>query len=517
MLWLILLGIFTYFIVQRSVTNITRTPVWLLWLVMMTPALIWTSWVFLRQDNEPIPAWLLLGPFIVCPIVYWYLVQWGRPARSKPPQANAQPADHDNALTPPPPPVPEVIQPILRAVAINKEEENNLKNCFPWSVFYLQDIDTRPQALICRGQLRSSPEVADRTIRENIESQFGDRFLVFFREGPNGKPFFALEPNPYSRSFRQADPADPPFRPTLALGLFLATLFTTTVAGVMLAAAVSAEDEAGRFGLNFAEAMPRSLEDFLRGVPYSFSLMAILGCHELGHYIMARFYQLRATLPYFIPVPPFAFFPFGTFGAFVQLRSPVPNRRSLFDIGIAGPLAGLVVTLPVLLWGLAYSTPVPFNEQTSSLLNFASFDPSASILLLLFSKLALGSALTIENLALQLHPVAIAGCIGLVATAVNLMPVGQLDGGQIVHAMFGQRNAVLIGQVARFLVLALAFIQREFWLLAIWLFLMPNIDQPALNDISELDNRRDFLGLLVLGLMILIVLPAPSFLTQALL
>lgn len=123
------------------------------------------------------------------------------------------------------------------------------------------------------------------------------------------------------------------------MGLFFSTLLTTTLAG-----------------LNFSvpDLTRQLIRDqpqlILQGLPYALALMAILGIHELGHYFTARRYRIKATLPYFIPVP-ISFFPIGTLGAFIQQRSPVPNRKALFDVGIAGPLAGLMVTIPVLFWG----------------------------------------------------------------------------------------------------------------------------------------------------------------------
>jgi membrane-associated protease RseP (regulator of RpoE activity) len=203
-------------------------------------------------------------------------------------------------------------------------------------------------------------------------------------------------------------------------------------------------------------------------------------------------------------------------GAFIQHRSPIPNRRALFDIGLLGPLAGFLVTVPVLLWGLAQSSPVPVTEE-SGLLNAASFKSSASLLLTVLSRIALGDRMAIDS-ALNLHPVAIAGCLGLIVTALNLMPVGQLDGGHIVHAMLGQRSGAVIGQVARLLLIGLAWVQREplLWVWAILLFLMPVIDEPVLNDVSELNNARDLLGILALGLLLLIILPAPAPLLRVL-
>ncbi|MFM5946224.1 MAG: site-2 protease family protein, partial [Dolichospermum sp.] len=135
--------------------------------------------------------------------------------------------------------------------------------------------------------------------------------------------------------------------------------------------------------------------------------------------------------------------------------------------------------------------------------------------LALFCKLALGSELTVKS-AIDLHPVAVAGFLGLIVTALNLMPVGQLDGGHIVHAMFGQRTAVMIGQIARLSLLILALIREEFLLWAIILLFIPLSDEPALNDVTELDNKRDFIGLMSMVLLLLIVLPLPQFLANLL-
>jgi membrane-associated protease RseP (regulator of RpoE activity) len=492
--WLLLLGLITYFIVQRSVAGLTRTPTWILWLVMMTPALIWSGWTWVYGEASEPPLPLIIGPFVICPILYWLLIQWGRiPEPPKSQAADAQPQS----------PVAKSINdsPDQRANLrpIDKIEESQLQSCFPWSIYYLQNIEYRPQAVICRGHLRTSSAVAYETIRENIERQFGDRFLVVFQEGLNGKPFFALVPNPQAQQAAKGQP-EKLTRPILALALLVITLFTTTLVGTVIA---GVPVETGRELID----NPALL---LKGLPYALSLITILGIHELGHYLTARFYRIRTTLPYFIPVPFFL----GTFGAFIQMRSPVPNRKVLFDVGIAGPLAGLVVTLPFLWWGLAHSSVVALSPKPG-LLDINALNPGSSLLLAVFSKLALGSALTATT-AIKLHPVAVAGCLGLIVTALNLMPVGQLDGGHIVHAMFGQRAGAAIGQIARLLVLALALIQSQLLLWAIILFFMPIVDEPALNDVSELDNRRDLWGLLALGLLLLIILPAPKAVIQLL-
>lgn len=496
-LWLllILLGLITYFIVKRSVANITRTPVWLLWLVMMTPAVVWSGWTLVNGENSPMPPALVVGPFVACPLLYWLLIQWGRRVPNSPVTQESE------ATTQASPDPKTALSTDEASVArpISKQEETELRNCFPWGVYYLQNVEYRPQAVLCRGKLRTNPELAYQTVRENIEAEFGDRFFVIFQESLNGKPFFALVPNPQAQA--KADPTkEPVTRPFLALGLLLITLFTTTLIGAEIAG-VSAKQ---------LESDPTVL---LQGLPYSVALMAILSIHELGHYLAAMCYKMRTTLPYFIPVPVFL----GTFGAFIQMRSPVPNRKALFDVGIAGPLAGFLVTLPLLIWGLAHSRVVPLSD-TSGLLNFASLNPRFSFLLTVVSKWALGSQLTPET-AIHLHPVAVAGYIGLVVTALNLMPVGQLDGGHIVHAMLGQRTGAAIGQITRLLVLILALVLRVrlnepgLLLWAAILLFMPVADEPALNDVSELDNWRDLCGLLALVVLVSIVLPPPVTIT----
>ncbi|MBR8836350.1 MAG: site-2 protease family protein [Stigonema ocellatum SAG 48.90 = DSM 106950] len=482
--FVLLLGLITYLMVQRSVAQITRTPVWLLWLVLMTPALLWTTWTAKNGLQNPPPHWLVIWPLVICPLLYWLLFQWGRNS-FKGTQIQSQ-APKLPLSTIHPTSEPLSVRPI------EPTEETQLRNCFPWSVYYIQDIEYRPQAVICRGQLRTTATNAYQKIKENIEAQFGDRFLVIFQEGFNGKPFFVLVPNTqFARGNAPNRNQDRLTRPGLALLLLFATLATTTLVGARIAGVTSTA----------VQSNPAIL---LKGLPYALALMFILGIHELGHYLTARYYKIRSTLPYFIPMPFFL----GTFGAFIQMRSPVPNRKALFDVSIAGPLAGFVATLPLLIWGLAHSHLIPMPEKTG-LLDPNALNPNHSILVALLSKLALGVNLT-PKLAIDLHPVAVAGFLGLIVTALNLMPVGQLDGGHIVHAMFGQKTAIIIGQTARLLLLLLSLVQKEFFLWAIILLFMPLIDEPTLNDVSELNNGRDIWGLLAMALLVVIVLPLPQ-------
>ena len=489
--WLILIVFspIAYILVQRSVKNITNTPVWLCWLVMMLPAFIWTTWAYVFGEEQPIPLPVFLFPLIICPLLYGWLVQRGKTQTITKTETNnqenmamAKSAEESSPLRP-----------------INLEEETTLRNCFPWDVYYLQNIDYRPQAIFCRGKLKTIPEKAYGEIKHNIEQAFGDRFFLVFQESFHGKPFFVLVPNPQAKSNRDQDNTQSKSlsdtRWGLALGMFLATLLTTTIAGVNLQG-ISPEE------LN---SNPQLL---LTGLAYSLPLVSILGIHEFGHYLVTIYYKIRTTLPYFIPFP-FLLntFYLGTLGAFSQKRSPVPHRKALFDIAIVGSVAGFLVTLPVLLWGLTLSTTVPTEDVDN--VSFEAFDPRISLLLSLLSKLAFGEQFK-TGMVIDFHPLAAAGCVGLLITAINLMPIGSLDGGHIVHAVFGQRMAIAVGQIARILALLFALIHPHFWIWAIILWLIPLIDRPALNDVTELNNWRDVGGLLSLTVLILIILPLPA-------
>lgn len=489
----LLLGVVTYLMIRRF-TAMTTTPVWMLWLVMMAPVLVLMMWVLVKGE-EPPPAVLTYGLLILCPLLYAVMVLVGATTAQKDAAKAAIAArktEGNASDKPKAPPKP-----------LTRDEETVLQRCFPWSVYYLQDIEYRPQAMICKGKLKAAPQDAYAAVQKNVQTSFGDRFLVLLREGLGDAPFFALVPNPQAKNAAAAEGLSriqaerirqmnaPAFRPVLALGLAIATLLTTTFVGAL------------SFGGVTPEALQADPSLLKAGLAYGLSLMIILGVHEGGQYWATRHHHLKSTLPYFIPVPFFL----GTFGAFMQTRSPIPNRRVLFDVGVTGPLAGLLVSLPILLWGLSQSTVIPLGDQ-SQLFNFESVDPTRSALLLLASKLTLGDLL-VSGSAIQLHPLAISGCLGLIVTALNLMPVGQLDGGHIVHAMYGQRTAAIVSQVARLMMLALSFVYRDYLLWAILLLFIPAAE-PALNDVSELNSLRDFVGLFALTLLVLIILPAPA-------
>jgi membrane-associated protease RseP (regulator of RpoE activity) len=503
MTWLLLvllaiLGIISYLFIVQRVTVITRTPAWLLWLVVMMPAFCMTLWTVVYGQQRAMPPVIGITLFVGCFFLYLYLIQRGKitpdPSPSMQPQPRS-PSDPPGEL--PGETLPEAIIPR----PINKAEETNLQNCFPWSVFYLQNIEYRPQAVICKGQLRAAPEQAYRTIRENVEAEFGDRFYVVFQEGLNQKPFFALVPNPQAQTPHLASNSSSLRRPRVAIALALLTLLTTTWSGQELSILLGSA---------------RATTQLWQGFPFALALMGFFLIREGGHYWTTLRYKIPATLPYFIPIVPLPQLPIGTVGAFIQLRSPIPNRKALFDVGVVGALMGLVFSIGLLWAGLMLSDVVSIPDNfRPSVFKFEAIVPHYSLLLTLLSKVALGGALT-SKMLIKMHPIAVAGWLGLLFTAFNLMPIGQLDGGRMVHAIYGQRTGAIIGQIARLLLLGLSLMQPHLLLWAILLFLLPAVDEPALNDVTELDDRRDTIGLVALGLLLIIILPTPKILLNAL-
>src|SRR5688572_6840810 len=235
------------------------------------------------------------------------------------------------------------------------------------------------------------------------------------------------------------------------IALFLLTFVTTTIAGIItaapevdipeppLAGAIDYLMYIPRFYLDavlgilfFAFQHPRLLVD---GLTFSAALLAILTAHEMGHYVACRRYRVNATLPFFIPAPPL--FLAGTFGAFIKIKSPIPSRRALFDIGLAGPLAGFVVAIPISLVGILNMQPSVHGGGYGIVFN----DP------LLFRLLGSLLGTPLDPYA-PINPYYMAAWIGLLVTSLNLMPVGQLDGGHGTFALFGQRAHRLIGRSA---------------------------------------------------------------------
>lgn len=255
--------------------------------------------------------------------------------------------------------------------------------------------------------------------------------------------------------------------------------------------------------LRYALAHPRLIAE---GATFSASLLAILFSHEMGHYLACRYYKVDATLPYFIPAPPL--FLAGTFGAFIKIRSPIPSRRALFDIGLAGPLAGFVVAVPLSVIGvLTIGAPL---ERQEHLIFFN--DP---LLFRLISKLA-GIPLDPNS---PTNPYYMAAWLGLLVTSLNLMPVGQLDGGHGTFALFGARAHKLIGRLAFVTVAVLAML--GFWwhgspsgfLYAVLLGVMMKVPHPQPAVIEPLGTKRVVIAIVTLIVFVLCFWPFPITIT----
>ncbi|MCL4804174.1 MAG: site-2 protease family protein [Anaerolineae bacterium] len=271
------------------------------------------------------------------------------------------------------------------------------------------------------------------------------------------------------------------------LVLFIATIFSTLFVGA-----------------SYAAETPDQIWQLWRGWPFSASILLILGAHELGHYFAARHHNVPVTLPYFLPMPLSLF---GTLGAFIRLQGPVTNRRALFDVGAAGPLAGLVFALPVLFIGLATSAVGPVMP--------GGIFEGNSILYSLAKLAVFGRLLPGNGVDVHLNQVAWAGWVGLFVTGLNLIPVGQLDGGHVAYALFGKRARLFFWPaiVALGLIVLYSWLAGFFtptWLL--WIFLLlafGRVHARPLEDITELDPRRRVLAVFTLALFFLAFVPFP--------
>jgi len=273
--------------------------------------------------------------------------------------------------------------------------------------------------------------------------------------------------------------------------LFALTFCTTTLVGVVFALSFQAGQRLTfEQYFNVFSSLQTNPSLLLEGLPFSFTIMAILLAHELGHYFACRYYGIDASLPYFIPFP---LPPLGTFGAFIRIRSPIYTRRALFDVGIAGPLAGFLVLLPALVVGVALSKSVPSAPGQDELV-FGVPLIERIFELLRFSHVASDHIL--------LHPVARAAWAGTLATALNLLPIGQLDGGHILYAFTGRRHKAL----SRIFVLALVplgyFYSPSWWVWAALLFFFA-LRHPVIYDIAPLDTNRVTLGVIALAILLL--------------
>jgi len=301
--------------------------------------------------------------------------------------------------------------------------------------------------------------------------------------------------------------------------LFILTIFSVMFAGVEVPPAL-ANDQWGAFLY--------TLKNIFSGWPFAASILSILVAHEFGHYLMARWHKTQATLPYFIPFPTLL----GTLGAVIVWQELPKNKRTLFDVGVAGPLAGLIVAIPVLLYGLYTSHLGPIEppppgmagllEGNSILYLLAKFivfgqllpSPAAyeiSPLLYWLRYFFTGTPLPLGGLDVQLNSIALAGWAGLLVTALNLLPAGQLDGGHVMYVLFGKHLKkafpILIAIMA-----VLGFFWSGWWLWVALLFVFGRQSAEPLDQITELDAPRRALAWVMILIFILVFMPVPMIL-----
>lgn len=231
---------------------------------------------------------------------------------------------------------------------------------------------------------------------------------------------------------------------------------------------------------------------------YSCGIITILLTHEMGHYFMARKHGISATLPYFIPFPLSIF---GTMGAVIKMEKHVPDRRALFDVGVAGPLAGIAIIIPAIFIGIRLSHVVEISS-----LGEESITLGDSLLFSFLAHLSIGSLPPGQDVVL--HPLAFAGWVGLLVTAINLLPIGQLDGGHIIYALFWKRSRT-ISKLFHWFFLFICLFYFFGWFLLVVLLTIIRKHPPTLNDSLPLDRKRKVIGILTLILFFLAFTPVP--------
>ncbi len=303
----------------------------------------------------------------------------------------------------------------------------------------------------------------------------------------------------------------------LHVALFVVTFITTLIAGV--------EWTTGKMG-------PYQLSDLASGLPYSLSILFILGVHEFGHFFAAVYHKVKVTLPYFIPFPPISdFLNFGTMGAVIKTKEPIPNNKAMFDIGAAGPIAGFVACLIVLIYGFTHLPPAEYILQIHP--DYYSPDYGKNALGLAFGDTLLFSMLKflftnasqfIPPMSEVYHyPYLCVGWGGLFITSMNLLPVGQLDGGHVIYSMFGEKKHEAVASITMILLVILgvfgileSFLSFGitigwsgwlFWSLILFFFI--KIKHPPVYQFENLDWKRKIIGYIAILIFILSFSPSP--------
>jgi hypothetical protein len=366
-------------------------------------------------------------------------------------------------------------------------------------VFVAYRIDPALRGRVIVGRLWPGFDPDSPPVRAFLDRWHGSHST---REGDHGWELLLFEPARYRERW------------WLHALLFVVTLFSTTVAGSLLAGYTPVGFIALPLWGSWWLPVPveLDLEALVPGLPFGLALVLILALHEAGHYFAAKHHSISVTPPFFIPFPPYVSI-IGTLGAFIRLRSPVLNRNQLFDVGVAGPLVSFVASLPLLGWGVLNSQVMAVSNSTPTdfLVPFASerFWLGGSLAMSAMAKLVLGFSGT--GHVLVLHPVAFAGWLGLFVTALNLLPISQLDGGHILYAAVGSRQK----QFAWLFFLALlplGYLWAGWWLWAALVFAIGRgrVWHPPVFDADQgLTRRRALVAAAAAVIFIVCFVPMP--------
>jgi membrane-associated protease RseP (regulator of RpoE activity) len=334
--------------------------------------------------------------------------------------------------------------------------------------------------IIFKGRLNDSALISDSLIEDRLRRLPGTPRLL------SSRPNTVIQVRIPEETVRRPIP-------WLNIILFILTVFSTILSG----AGLEGMDILGNPSLIWNN----PLDIIKAGIPFSFALLGILLFHEFGHYIASRRNGVKVTLPFFVPFPNFV----GTLGAVIRSKSPFINRRQLMEVGAAGPLAGVVIAIPLLIWGTAHSRFIPEPPNLDGMINLGS-----SLLIYVINKVF--SPTPPVGMISIIHPVAFAGWVGLLVTMLNLMPISQLDGGHILYALFGKFQHKLAYLFIAILV-ALSFYWMG-WL--IWivfgLLLKPNHPPTVLDDIP-LERKHKIVGYICILLFIFCFMPVPISIT----
>ena len=360
----------------------------------------------------------------------------------------------------------------LAPTPIPEADLSLIRGIFGIDTFFATKTIPYQEGVVFKGNLRGEPEAVHNRLTKTLQERLDDKYRLFLVENTDGKPVMIVLPS-------RTDPQ----RTQLGQKAFAVILLIATIATSL---------EVGGILQNFD--LLSNPERFLEALPIALGLFVVLIAHEIGHWLLARRHQVRLSWPFFLPAVQV-----GSFGAITRFESLVPSRKALFDIALAGPAFGGITSLLLLVIGLLLSHP-------GSLFQLPNQFFQGSILVGSLARVVLGSAL--HSPVVNIHPLVIIGWLGLVITALNLMPAGQLDGGRIVQAIYGRKTAgrttfatiVLLGIVSLGNPLAM------YWAIVI-LFLQRDLERPSLNEITEPDDARAALCLLALFLMIATLLP----------